>query len=133
MSRVIKFRVWNPVGHEWLFPNDKMEDWFGGSSKAIRLWCYDDGVRVHGLSRESVVIEQFTSLLDKHGKEIYEGDIVKWFHGTEDIGEVTYVGADSWYINQAFWGLKVKRFNDVSPFQSDDTYEVIGNIHEDQS
>jgi uncharacterized phage protein (TIGR01671 family) len=76
--REIKFRVWDNLIKLWL-----CED-----SQYLQM----DGKKVHSASWSTIkwdipsdqyVIQQYTGLLDKNGKEIYEGDIIR---GMMDFG-----------------------------------------------
>lgn len=80
----------------------------------------DDGV-VNDI--EDVILEQYTGLKDKNGKEIYEGDIVDFVDDGECIGVVEY-DAPEFYLNAdaTNWGAMY--------LERTRCQKVIGNIHE---
>lgn len=129
-NRILKFRIWDKQKLNWasdniLLLNTKGELGFNTSNGWYKI--PDTGQKDLGVNR--FVIQQFTGLLDQNGKDIYEGDIVKWSHGVEDIGEVKYYTNDNIGPAMTYFGLNVERLW-ACQFQSDDEYEVIGNIFE---
>jgi uncharacterized phage protein (TIGR01671 family) len=113
--RQIKFRVWY----------EKPEWERDGKSQYVPKGAFVHSVYVEKPIADDVyTYEQFTGLLDKNGKEIYEGDIIR--HGeTYRIifanGGFTVTNMDSKFCYPAS--------NDFLKVFADES-EVIGNVHE---
>lgn len=110
--RELKFRAWGNEHNRYCDLVTLIEDskWVG--------WIKSSGVY---LTTTDIVLEQYTGLKDKNGKEIYEGDIL-----LDDTGEPL----EYWRVRY-IWGKFVGECNLVS----EDIFElrgleVIGNIHE---
>lgn len=130
MSRPIKFRAWlkprwddDDDANKMYYDVQNSYDTLGNVKPYDPMNSFD-----HWLDDEVAIVEQYTGLTDKNGKEIYEGDIIK------------IEGSDTVYTVEYGRGIWVARFGDESGdniclyhyVQKDIVLyaEVIGNIHE---
>ncbi len=109
MNRTIKFRAWDETNKKFTYWNrDTPEDNFN------LAFCLDPQIGVE--------VSQFTGLLDKNGKEIYEGDVVQARDAKWEI---------IWLSKFACFALKNPE-DEWFPNLDLDTprIEIIGNIYE---
>ncbi len=143
-QRPIKFRIWDNQRQNFLSPDDSslhcQSNWFIDpfSGKVVDVIGMPDNNfsleeipdtyyrRGGKIIREArFIIQQFTGLLDKEGKEIFEGDILKYSNSYDE----SQGGQLANPIFQAEWVGSGFEFAGDSALQGDaDYYEVIGNI-----
>ena len=136
--REIKFRAWYE-------PDKQTKD---GALKFKQVIFQDQLFFMHGLEDDEYcgrlikypfevpfldddwTVEQFTGLTDKHGREIYEGDIIRFAKSNMsekfDQGHV-------WYVDfLAHWAVSMNHLYSECSCQLNETYqrEIVGSIHE---
>lgn len=118
--RTIKFRGKSILSAEWVYGGiTAMKD---GWCSAITTLTEDEFDSQELVYPET--IGQHTGLLDKNGREIYEGDIVR-----DSEGRISYV---KWLIQRCGFVLVYERFDkDITgSYGKIEHLEVIGNIHD---
>ena len=121
--REIKFRCWDKVAGLYLSNGN-----WTGINQDGNPWLVVEGKGVLGGS-DRWVVEQYTGLKDKNGKEIYEGDILQQrglLALTKVVWDENHAEFQTETINQKNTIQSVFCFDVVEA----DLSEVIGNIHE---
>lgn len=104
--REIKFRAWD--------------------SKFLKMEAFELGRFISPIKFADLILMQYTGLHDKNGKEIYEGDIVEQFKGSEYSCK-RFV---DWRQDHCGFWLCFKDRPHVDLTEYREHLEVIGNIYE---
>jgi len=112
-KRILKFRCWENSENRMILWDDiyKHIERTGGA-----VWFYFSN------EDQEMIMMQFTGIIDKNGKEIYEGDIIQYtqhYFNTEMIN--TKIKVVKWNMD---------RWNIFSTNAGETDIEVIGNIYE---
>ena len=119
--RQIKFRAWHTRDKDWCLSLT-----FGQENIL--------GVSIGDIFGGDIIFEQFTGLNDKNGKEIYEGDILRYDRSG-------CFSAVEWCVSQwsqavitpkgkRYYGM-ADRYDTIDCIDMKlDEHEIVGNIHE---
>ena len=127
MNREIKFRFWNKLARRFQ-PASKYA--IDGEGKLVvydyEIGQYEDPV---DFSKTIMAAQQFTGMVDKYGKDIYEGDYLKILN--HDLTEEVI-----WEKHECAFGFfkhinedrQDGRFEVLGNYTNSNGYEVVGNI-----
>ena len=119
--RTIKFRGKDRRTGKWFYGNLYVKDIYGRTHICTtKCGCFDIDPETVG---------QFTGLMDKNGKEIYEGDIVKWSNGmlyAVKFWDGMFYASIEECNEGIFGGFPLYRLTEYE----DGGCEIVGNIHD---
>lgn len=117
-----KFRVWN--GSRMYYPSYNLAV---SNCDSMGQPCISQGLKDCEYIENNSIIQQFTGLLDKNGKEIYEGDILLYKPSYRE----SEGGQKDNIVSEVKWSDGSFIFDSDILFQSDASFfEIIGNIYE---
>jgi uncharacterized phage protein (TIGR01671 family) len=118
--RQIKFRIWDILKKEFVYGLfiDELGDIYQFKYVGLSVTLIQEIPTPY-------ISMQFTGLTDRNGKEIYEGDICKWF-GHECINGIQARPERQFVVD---WNFD-KLFQLKNIIENNGTLEVVGNIYE---
>jgi len=113
--RETKFKGWDRINKRWV------KLWKLCFAVTGELMAIED-IEGEIYGKHQVALVEYTGREDKNGKEIYEGDIVKFLYNRKEYILPISWGTDGWWVKGLGW------FKEL--YWAKDRCEVIGNIYE---
>jgi uncharacterized phage protein (TIGR01671 family) len=134
MKREIKIRVWDKEDKRMITDEQEFIPLKVTNKGVLRLNPHHKESFWEFLPNERFEFLEFTGLLDKNGKEIYEGDILELqyplnygfagIHNKEITVTISFESGCFWFTGDGYTDCNWHFYNE---------YEVIGNIYENES
>ncbi len=132
MNRDIKFRLWSKIGKKFIETDNPDLDFVINNNGYLYSieYCYGETCILPQMDTE---VLQFTGLKDRNGKEIYEGDILKYNFPYD--GRLKHVSSVKFLETEASFGIKDRYENEIPLYRiaANNYFEIIGNIYENKN
>lgn len=125
--REIKFKGYNSKNNTWIVGCYIL-------NRGAHFVCPDefaDGKSWNDYEVNPETVCQYTGLKDKDGKEIWEGDIIRFRGSIDSVIEFQH-GAFGFDGIDSFIALAGNPNFTFNPFDTDNDFEIIGNIHDNK-
>ena len=128
MIREIKFRAWDVFRGKYRGGVDNLMLCLNG----LKMWQLAIDAPAPIDNQDDFILEQYTGLKDRNGREIYEGDILEWSDGykREHEERTVVIFEDGCFVSRHKLGCT----SWLNPYDSGGATtvhpEVIGNVHE---
>lgn len=126
--REMKFRFWDTVVESWCIDGKSETNIYDFAFRENMNWTYITKKE----AKERIIVEQFTGIKDKNGKEIYEGDLVIHFGETMEVVNRHGCFYHKHLKDEAYGSLHSINYP-YAPLEDNIYYEIIGNVHESTS
>ena len=126
MEREIKFRAYHKERKEMFeIASIDFEEKKAALSNGI--------IKLLNVDFKQFELLQYTGLKDKNGKEIYEGDIIKYKFPYDK--RIKHISPVKFLETEASFGIKDRYENEIPLYtaSSNNYFEVIGNIYENKN
>lgn len=138
MNRIIKFRVWD--GNMMYYPSYDLQT---SNCDSMGSACISQGLKDCSYIESDVEIQQFTGLLDKNDREVYEGDIINFhiYGFPHEKYPENVTNAEVWFNEKeamfVFGRYKTSDNYDFWYSMADtidrESIEIVGNIFENEN
>lgn len=129
--REIKFRAWDKINKKFWSKDDERKVFFPITDDMIMYFNFENDYYEEILDK-NIEILQYTGLKDKNGKEIYEGDILKYKDPYDK--RFKHISPVEYLKTQASFGILDIYGNTIPLYKltANNYLQVVGNIYENK-
>ena len=127
MNRILKFRIWDIQAQKMIYADKGYQGHY-----VLSLNGEFTNLQ-NGVGGKEVIVQEFIGLVDKNGKDIYEGDLLSFSCNytvdSSDIDIIQWENQEVYYDSElaGFFFGKEKHFQMLDQIMPE-TLEVVGNI-----